>query len=298
MPKKKRIILKTPQTKVAKPQQKKKLTQRTPKDDVNRPPLPQCKGPKLNAFIDHEASIKFLRLLSAPHPDAQANVFEVLIGGKPYALKAFKYYDDEEDLFGLDDYELDKASRIHFDYYLDPFFNECRAYGKLIENNLNGEVAVHCHGYLMLTADYEDKLDDLFGELDWDRPDEEYEKPVSKRSPLRTIVKDLIVEDNIWKPYVVRKMLRDLKKIRELEIYVMDIKPENYKGSKLVDFSIAMTLPHFVFDIKPEFQLQQYMNEDLAAFDGMLRDQKVKTKQRAFPDLATIKKLRSYKDPF
>lgn len=44
----------------------------------------------MNAFIDDDADITFLRLLSTPDPDAQAFVFEVLIGGKSYALKAVR----------------------------------------------------------------------------------------------------------------------------------------------------------------------------------------------------------------
>lgn len=194
------------------------------------------------------------------------------------------------------DHERDEASVDHLDYYCDPFYNEYRAYGKLVENNLNGEVAVRCHGYLMLSAEYENQLGDRFPDLEWDRPSEEYEKPVSSRSPLRAIVKDLVLEANIWKPYVARRMLRDLRKMRQLGIYPMDIKPENYTGSKLVDFSVAITLPNFLFDVKPAFQIQGYMNEDLGAFDAMMQEQKVKTRQRAFRDNATVKKLRSYKD--
>lgn len=193
------------------------------------------------------------------------------------------------------DHERDEAPLDHLDYYCDPFYNECRAYGKLIEKDLNGQVAVRCHGYLMLSAEYENELDDRFDYLDWDRPSEEYEKPVSSRSPRRAIVKDLVLEENIWKPYIARRMLRDLRKMRELGIYAMDIKPENYTGNKLVDFSVAMTLPHFIFDVKPAFQIQGYMNEDLGAFDAMMQDQNVKTKQRAFRDYDTMKKLRSYK---
>lgn len=40
----------------------------------------------------------------------------------------------------------------HLVHTLIHFNNECRAYRKLIENNLNGEVAVRCHRYLMLLA--------------------------------------------------------------------------------------------------------------------------------------------------
>lgn len=42
--------------------------------------------------------------------------------------------------------------------YMDPFYNECRAYGRLEEANLNGKVAVRCHGYMTFPAEYEEEL--------------------------------------------------------------------------------------------------------------------------------------------
>lgn len=73
------------------PQKRRKLSNKTSKTEVAKPPpLPQCEGPKLDPFIDYKSGITFLRLLSDPHPDAQAFVFEVLIGGKSYALKAVR----------------------------------------------------------------------------------------------------------------------------------------------------------------------------------------------------------------
>ncbi|KAI4279928.1 MAG: hypothetical protein L6R38_004868 [Xanthoria sp. 2 TBL-2021] len=80
-------------------------------------------------------------------------------------------------------------------------------------------------------------------------------------------------------------MLRDLKKIRKLGVYAVDIKPNNYKGGLLVDLSIALTHPHIVFQTKPEFQQQGYKNQDLIAFDAMMQDQKVKTRIRAFRNI-------------
>lgn len=183
----------------------------------------------------------------------------------------------------------------HIDHYFDPFFNECRAYGKLIEKDLNGNVAVYCHGYLMLPAQYEEDLEEQFEGLGWNRPFEEYDKPPAERQHLRAIVKELVLEDTDWKHRVAVKMLRHLKMIRKLGIYVMDIKPENYKGGLLVDFSVALTDSHFIFDIKPAFQIQGYKNEDLRAFDAMMRDQQVKTTVRAFRNIQTTRKLRSYK---
>lgn len=205
----------------------------------------------------------------------------------------------------LDDFERDLLSRPvagnpapldHLDYYFDPFYNECRAYGKLVEAELNGEVAVRCHGYLMLSYKQEDDLDRRFGITDWNRPIEQYDMSPSKRPPLRATVKDLILEDPEWSPRVANKMLRDLKRMRKLGVYAMDIKPDNYKGGLLVDLSIALTYPHIVFQIKPEFQQQGYKNQDLIAFDAMMRDQNVKTRIRAFRNIETMRKLRSYKE--
>ncbi|KAI4233602.1 MAG: hypothetical protein LQ349_004315 [Xanthoria aureola] len=267
-------------------------------------PLPQCDGPKLHPFADDKASLEFVRLLSDPTLDADAHVFEVSIGGQSYALKAFKYYSDEEDHWVLDEFERDLLSQPgagnqalldHLNYYFDPFYNECRAYGKIIEAKLNGEVAVRCHGYLMLSPEHEDELDHRFGITGWNRPIEEHDKSPSERQPLRAIVKNLVLEDTEWIPRVANKMLRDLKKMRKLEIYAMDIKPENYKAGLLVDLSLTLTVRHVVFQIKPEFQTRGYKNQVLVDFDAMIRDQKVKTRIRAFRNAETAKKLRSYK---
>ena len=77
----------------------------------------------------------------------------------------------------------------------DPFYNECRAYGRLQDKNLNGKVAVRCHGYITLPASVEEQLKRKFLVSDWDRPGDEYSKPVSQRQPFRAIVKDLIQKE-------------------------------------------------------------------------------------------------------
>ncbi|KAL9630621.1 MAG: hypothetical protein Q9204_004627 [Flavoplaca sp. TL-2023a] len=268
-----------------------------------RIPLPSCQGPKLYPFVNDKANVEFIRLLSDPTRGGDSYVFEVSIGGNPYALKAFKYYDKEEDELALDEFERKFLSHSeggytpldHLDHYFDPFYNECRAYGRLIAENLNGQVAVRCHGYMMLSAEHEDTLDNQFEMNGWNRLAEEYDEPPSKRQPLRAIIKDLVLEDTVWKPRVAVRMLSHLKTMRKHGVYVMDIKPSNYKGGKLVDFSIALTEPHVVFQLKPDFQIESYKNRDLGAFDEMMRDQKVKTTIRAFRvrNKDTIRKLRS-----
>lgn len=178
---------------------------------------------------------------------------------------------------------------------MDPFYSECRAYGRLIDANLNGKVAVRCHGYLNVPAEIEEELRREFNVVNWQRPDHEYFTPVSKREPFRAIVKDLVMEDVSFTQKIVRKMLRDLKTIREFGVYPMDVRARNYKGGLLVDFSIAMTEPHYLFLINPLHQVITYKRDDLLSFDGMMEDEGVATWERALPNPEYCAKLRSRK---
>ena len=56
----------------------------------------------------------------------------------------FNYYNDEENLadLGKDETAFVSVDVVHA--HMDPFFNECRAFGQLIEADLNGEIAVRC----------------------------------------------------------------------------------------------------------------------------------------------------------
>ncbi len=175
---------------------------------------------------------------------------------------------------------------------MDPFYCECRAYGRLIEANLNGKVAVRCHGHLNVPAEVEEELRRDFDVDNWQRPGDEYYTPVSERKPFRAIVKDLVTEDVTYTPKIVKKMLKDLKRIRKLGIYTMDVRARNYKGGLLVDFSIAMTEPHYLFHIKPPHQVVSYKLDDLLSFDDMMEDEGVVTWERALPNPKYCAKLR------
>ncbi len=94
---------------------------------------------------------------------------------------------------------------------MEILYNECRAYGKPIEENLNGEVDNRFHGYMMLLAQQVDGLGHQFETKSSNRPFEEYDKPPSERQPLRAIVQNLVLKDTEWKPRVANEMLRDLK---------------------------------------------------------------------------------------
>lgn len=202
----------------------------------------------------------------------------------------FKFYDDAEDEFGLWPHQKEVVSLDMLHAHSDPFYNECRAYGKLIETNLDGKVAVRCHGYTTLPAAIESELYERFDVSDWDRHDED--KPLRTRAVLRAIVKDLVVADIPLSSRVLRRMKQDLKKIRKQGIYPTDIKAANYIGGLLVDFSTALTEPHYLFEIKSDWRVKSYQKEDLFAFDTMVQDEGVKTNVRALPNYDYLRKLR------
>ena len=181
---------------------------------------------------------------------------------------------------------------------MDPFFNECRSYGKLIEKKLNGKVAVYCHGYIALPAEREDELKRRFNVEEWDRPDDHYALPTNRRPPLRAIVKKLIRDDVPLSKKSAAKMLRDLKNMRRVGVYPMDVQERNYKGGLLVDMSIAMVKPHYLFDIRPSWQVtEMFQKEDLRNFQTMINNAGINSTLRAMPNREYRKKLRSYRGP-
>ena len=196
-------------------------------------PLPICEGPKLNPFHDLKAIVKLKRLLS-DNAEGHAHVFEASIGSKSFAIKIvracpsfakclniaehllikFKLWDIEEERAALSERENEQISDDLLHAHADPFYRECRAYGRLEEKKLNGKVAVYCHGYITISANKEEQLEREFDVVDWDRPGEEYDKPVSQRQPFRAIVKDLVLKDIPLTAKIADKMLTDLKRIR------------------------------------------------------------------------------------
>ena len=92
-----------------------------------------------------------------------------------------------------------------------------------------------------------------------------------------------------------KKILRDLKKMRKLGIYPIDVVVRNYKaGGLLINFSIAITKPHCLFVIKPGWWMEMQKMYDLHSFESMMEDEGVVMWERAVPNSKYCKKLRSY----
>ncbi|KAL8770400.1 MAG: hypothetical protein Q9209_003826 [Squamulea sp. 1 TL-2023] len=247
---------------------------------------PDCEGPKLGPFVHRRAPMQFIQRLSNPEHDGQAHVFEINIARKVYALKIFKFYEDESDVEAFTRSEVEDVGLDVIHAHSDPFYNECRAYGRLLEFDLNGSIAVAAHGYMTIPAKKVHELGRRFQIDDWTKDAEEHSHQdlPPYRHVFRAIVKDFIPNDLPFTHKRVKQMLQHLMKMRERGIYPMDIKRSNYKGGLLVDLSAAMTRPHFFLDMCAESRYERLMNEDLCAFDDMIDEAKVKTWVRAYTE--------------
>ncbi|MCJ1396296.1 hypothetical protein MMC18_009185 [Xylographa bjoerkii] len=254
-------------------------------------PLPDCDGPKLNVFEHHKEAVQFVELLSAETPGEDGHVFEVVIRSKRYALKMFNFYEPPDDLDDLDQLGLSREAYIS---ELDPFYAECRAYGCIEKNQLNGQVAVQCHGYMAVSAERETELMALPFDIDeWNRPAEEYELPEAKRQPFRAIVKKLVRSRK--RLCRVAQMRDDLLALHKIGVYVRDIREDNYVLGKLVDFSLAWTAPHSLLD--PNIRSPQLINAEIEGelldFDRMLQEAGIRTRLKAFSEPHQVGRLRS-----
>ena len=145
-------------------------------------------------------------------------------------------------------------------------------------------MAVYCYGYITISADKEDQIEREFDVVDWDRPGEEYDKPVSQRQPFRAIVKDLVLRDVPVSAKIADKMLTDLQRIRRTGVYPGDIVLRNYKAGLLIDLSTARTEPFYLFNLRPGRQTQILKDSDLYMWERIRKESKLNTRKRAVRD--------------
>lgn len=192
--------------------------------------------------------------------------------------------------------ELEEIPIETIRFHTDPFYNECRAYGRLIEYDVNGKIAVRCHGHMAISAAREEELARRFEVYAWDRPRDDSKLPVSKRQPFRAIVKDLIEDDRPLNEKQLIKMRKDLLKMHKLGVYPQDARDRNYGGGLLLDFSIAITKPHWIFKTKRSWWINMMIKDDMNMLQAVMLESGVKTWQRAVRNREYCMKLRGCPD--
>ena len=184
----------------------------------------------------------------------------------------FTFFEPSSDIEDLAQFGVSKDTYIAHN---DPFYAECRAYGCIEENNQNGKIAVRCYGFTAVSAQCEEELAAAIFDIDtseWDRPEQEYDWPITARQPFRAIVKKLVRSKRRLSR--VAQMREDLYTLHRMGIYVQDIREDNYIDGKLVDFSRSWTKPHSLLDpnIRSRKTIQDEIAGDFVAFDRMLRE--------------------------
>ncbi|KAJ9493583.1 hypothetical protein H2202_010931 [Exophiala xenobiotica] len=244
--------------------------------------LPRIKGPKLRRFNDgHYKRIEYLVLLGRSNDEGQlpsgdhGYVFRVRIDGELYALKIFRFFDLGEALVTLDPAGRSRVSQEDIEGQTDPFYAECRAYGRIASKPRKRPIAIACHGFISIPAKQEFFFAKRFNITEWNRPEEELSSPPAMRQPFRALVKDLVETEPEITEKLIASILRELKALNSLRIYVMDVRWSNYKGGHLVDFSSAWTEPHFEFrkDVNSEEDIRISRHIDLAAFNKMVKEE-------------------------
>ena len=279
-------------------------------------PIPNVKGPKLKPFPDDIEDMIFMRLLSSQEPYTSGSiphghVFKVRLRSKEYALKVVSRlslggyaHSAQFNFFSLGriapfypgrEHLLDKN---HVRHHYDPFFAECRAFGKLIEEGKDDLLAVRCHGYVYLSESLEKRIEEKFGIWNWNR------QVGFEGCPLRGILKDVIRLKSLFgqvrspssRKKKIADMERRLKQLNELRIFNKDIRECNYRDGRLFDFSLAITAPHIALSRKfqSEEMIEMDMLDDVRSFDSMIK--KIQESEEAEQRTAQEKREKIRKD--
>lgn len=125
--------------------------------------------------------------------------------------------------------------------HMDPFYDQCRSYGRISEHQgkCKGSVTVPCYGFLSIPASHEATLEKDFGVSKWGRSATESTLSPSQQQPFRALVKDLVeAADGVpTGSGQLSGILRDLRALRRTGVYLIDICARNYRGGRLVDFA-------------------------------------------------------------
>lgn len=173
-------------------------------------------------------------------------------------------------------------------FYTDPFFAECRAYGRIQEarvtKGIREKLAVPCHGYLFLSRRDEKWLERDGVRLGSRSLSKELRPPHLDTSLVRAIVKDFEPRPSGLTSQNVRQALRRLKRLNEIQVYNGDIRGENFRGGYLVDFGTSQTEPHCLLDALQKGEAEAKKQEDMIMFDEAVIEDEVQTTVRALSE--------------
>ncbi|KAG6040296.1 hypothetical protein E4U41_000981 [Claviceps citrina] len=281
-----------------------------PQSPADLVPLPLCDGPKLKPFpFPAQQEMEFLEYLGE---GAHSHVFKIRIMGQVYALKLFRFLFLEDWFSPTRGFRDDREAITAFANYSEPFYCECRAFGRLQETGYE-ELATRCFGYLLLDEKHEQAMMNQFsdlklefnGNIDCAGCDDlraEFPGKGGRLPPIRGIVKEFGYSNEAlgtFRTPDARRILRDIIRLQQLGIFRSDPAARQLIGGKLCDFSTALTVPHYVAtpELNPhltpesisalEYETFNFCMDDYYCFDEMItiwnEEQKNKISWHAVP---------------
>ncbi|GAW18342.1 hypothetical protein ANO14919_078170 [Xylariales sp. No.14919] len=250
--------------------------------------LPPCPGPKLQPFEPQDALIKWgprLGKASTDDADSQGFVFQVEIASRAYAIKVFKFFHPASEKFYWETYLGKSYPLAKVIFYTDPFYAECRAYGRINqarnEGTVREDIATRCHGYLLLTTEDMMWLEHEKGiDLRTDLIDEDLRRALGGDLRARAIVKDLESGDSGLNKGNIGRAWRNVSLQNSLKIYNRDVREENFMNGRIVDFGSSWTEPHAILDsadAKDVDEAREQRLRDCSGFDEMTEKGGIKT---------------------
>ncbi|KAI1128712.1 kinetochore Sim4 complex subunit FTA2-domain-containing protein [Nemania abortiva] len=270
------------------------------------PSLPPCPGPKLHAFKYQDAEIQWGPRIDeerAGESGTEGFVFRVQIKSKTYALKVFKFFDPEDNRYFWEPYLGDSYPVEKVIFYTDPFYAECRAFGRIQQAYNNREIhhrrvlAVKCHGYIFLSKQDQLELEKRGCDFEGDSLDDGILRASGGNGRVRAIVKDLEPETGPIDAKNIRTAFARVHAINELGIYNRDVRAQNFVNCRLVDFGLAWTKPHEILGALSERERRGKKLNYRVMFDEMITTEKIRTRLKVFDKTGYRAKLRSRTKP-
>ncbi|KAF4980203.1 hypothetical protein FDECE_17929 [Fusarium decemcellulare] len=131
-------------------------------------------------------------------------------------------------------------------------------------------IVIPCHGFLFLREEDKRILDERKIRLGLDNLDHSYQRSTIGGYRVRAIVKDLASANHGVNSKNLRRVLDDILKLNKLRVYNMDVRLDNYRDGKLVDFGASWTEPHILLDELDDEMATERKIADRASFDRMV----------------------------
>lgn len=190
--------------------------------------------------------------------------------------------------------------------HLDPFYAECRAYGRIntakSQGKIKRDIAIPCYGFIYLDDRYRKQLDEYGVDLDEgcldgdsspdSSPTPGARRPTSSR-PIRSIVKKLASSDPGITYKTIETIRKDILELNRLEVYNTDIRKDNFCDGKLVDFGSSMTEPHCLITPENISLSNRARDGDMGMLEDVADKEGILVRWRTSENLEYKRKLRS-----